>query len=84
MKRINAPIAALLIGSATAGGLILTDVLSLRTGNIKFPAGLTNEDMHIGDAMPWIQAPLAIYTELGAVLNQVTTQRQQLVRRFKV
>jgi len=48
------------------GDLTLTDELSLRTGKIKFPVGLVNEYVDVGYAMPWIKAPVAIYSELGA------------------
>jgi len=46
--------------------LTLTDELSLRTGKVKFPAGLVNEYSEVGYAMPWIKPPAVIYTELGA------------------
>ncbi len=39
--------------------------LSLRTGKIKFPVGLVNEYSSLGYAMPWITAPVVIYSELG-------------------
>jgi len=48
------------------GDLTLTDELNLRTGKIKFPVGLINEYSDVGYAMPWIKAPAAIYSELGA------------------
>lgn len=48
------------------GDLTLTDELNLRTGKIKFPVGLVNEYADVGYAMPWINAPAVIYSELGA------------------
>jgi Gram-negative porin len=44
----------------------LNDELNLRTGKIKFPAGLVNEYVDVGYTLPWITAPAVIYSELGA------------------
>ncbi len=48
------------------GDLTLVEGLNLRAGKIKFPVGLVNEYVDVGYAMPWINAPSAIYSEMGA------------------
>ncbi len=41
----------------------LQDTLALRTGKIKYPVGIVNEYVEVGVTYPWIQAPVAIYSE---------------------
>jgi len=41
----------------------LSDVFSIRAGKIKYPVGLVNEYISVGVSIPWIEAPLAIYSE---------------------
>lgn len=48
------------------GDLSLTDEISIRAGKIKFPVGLVNEYAQVGYAMPWIDTPVVIYTEMGS------------------
>jgi len=45
--------------------LKLTDNLETRIGKAKLPAGLVNEYVKVGYALPWINAPAVIYSELG-------------------
>lgn len=37
--------------------------LSLRAGKIKFPTGIVNEYISVGNAYPWITPPMLFYTE---------------------
>lgn len=41
----------------------LSDAFAVRTGKIKYPVGIVNEYIEVGVSYPWIQAPLAIYSE---------------------
>jgi len=44
--------------------LKLTDDVDFRAGKAKMPAGLVNEYVNVGYALPWINAPAVIYSEL--------------------
>lgn len=41
----------------------LSEELSLRSGKIKFPTGVVNEYVSVGNAYPWIAPPMLFYTE---------------------
>jgi len=41
----------------------LSDAFAVRTGKIKYPVGIVNEYVDVGVSYPWIQAPIAIYSE---------------------
>ena len=43
--------------------LSLTDEFRLRAGKIKFPTGIVNEYVSVGNAYPWITPPMLFYTE---------------------
>lgn len=45
-------------------GIELSDTLTLRAGNIKFPVGLVNEYIDVGYLYPWLQAPNVIYSKV--------------------
>ncbi len=51
------------------GALKLNDGLTLRTGKMKYPVGLVNEYVDVGYALPWISAPISLYSELGPAEN---------------
>jgi len=42
----------------------LNQDFALRAGKIKYPVGLVNEYVEVGVAYPWIQAPIAIYSDM--------------------
>ncbi len=46
--------------------ITVTDNINLRAGKVKFPVGLVNEYVDVGYAMPWMKAPVVIYSEMGA------------------
>jgi len=46
-----------------------SDEVTLRTGKIKFPVGLVNEYVDVGNAYPWITPPELFYTEVAAGPN---------------
>jgi len=41
----------------------LSDAFAVRTGKIKYPVGIVNEYVDVGVSYPWIQPPIAIYSE---------------------
>lgn len=41
----------------------MTDEFRLRAGKIKFPTGIVNEYVSVGNAYPWITPPMLFYTE---------------------
>jgi len=41
----------------------LSDAFTIRAGKIKYPVGIVNEYVSVGVSYPWIEAPLAIYSE---------------------
>lgn len=41
----------------------LTDEFRIRAGKIKFPTGIVNEYVSVGNAYPWITPPMLFYTE---------------------
>ncbi len=41
----------------------LSEEVNLRSGKIKFPTGLVNEYVSVGNAYPWITPPALFYTE---------------------
>ena len=41
----------------------MTDEIKLRAGKIKFPTGVVNEYVSVGNAYPWITPPMLFYTE---------------------
>jgi len=41
----------------------LSDVFAVRAGKIKYPVGIVNEYVDVGVSYPWIQPPIAIYSE---------------------
>jgi len=41
----------------------LTDEVKFRAGKLKFPAGMVNEYVSVGNAYPWITPPMLFYTE---------------------
>ncbi len=41
----------------------LTDKITFRAGKIKFPIGIVNEYVSVGNAYPWISPPMLFYTE---------------------
>ncbi|GMQ88014.1 MAG: hypothetical protein BMS9Abin08_1230 [Gammaproteobacteria bacterium] len=45
--------------------LKVTDDVDFRAGKTKLPAGLVNEYVNVGYALPWINAPAVIYSELA-------------------
>ncbi|HHH36051.1 MAG TPA: hypothetical protein ENK48_04395 [Gammaproteobacteria bacterium] len=45
------------------GAFRLNDSFQLRAGKIKYPVGIVNEYVEVGVTYPWIQAPVAIYSE---------------------
>ncbi len=49
-------------------GFIAVDMnnrLKLRAGKLKFPTGIVNEYVSVGNAYPWISPPMLFYTEEG-------------------
>ena len=49
--------------------LSLTDEFRLRAGKIKFPTGIVNEYVSVGNAYPWITPPMLFYTENTSAAN---------------
>ncbi len=47
----------------------LTDEVSLRSGKIKFPVGIVNEYIDVGNTYPWINPPELFYTEIASGPN---------------
>ncbi len=47
----------------------LSDQATLRAGKIKFPVGLVNEYVDVGNAYPWITPPELFYTEVSSGPN---------------
>ncbi len=41
----------------------MTETFKIRAGKIKFPIGLVNEYVSVGNAYPWITPPMLFYTE---------------------
>ena len=45
--------------------LDVTNRLKFRAGKLKFPTGIVNEYVSVGNAYPWISPPMLFYTEEG-------------------
>ena len=43
--------------------LDMTDEFRIRAGKLKFPVGIVNEYVSVGNAYPWITPPMMFYTE---------------------
>ncbi|HHS84219.1 MAG TPA: porin [Gammaproteobacteria bacterium] len=47
----------------------LTDEFTIRAGKMKFPIGIVNEYISVGNAYPWINPPMLFYTEEASGAN---------------